>query len=64
MSRKGLLKAFKDRDKEKALSLLPQTRDPATIKDTDYDNWTLLHWAADRGWTDVCVLLVERTVWT
>ena len=43
---------------EKVLSLLPVVSDPAGIRDSN--NWTLLHWAAIRGWTDVCRLLVEQ----
>ncbi len=45
-------------DKGKVLSLLPVVSDPAGIRDSN--NWTLLHWAARYGWTDVCRLLVEQ----
>ena len=59
MTAKQLLSAFSDpADKEKALSLLPVVRDPAGIRDSI--TWTLLHWAALNGWTDVCRLLVEQ----
>ena len=59
MTAEQLLSAFEyPVDKEKVLSLLPVVRDPAGIRDSD--NWTLLHCAADNGWTDVCRLLVEQ----
>ena len=44
--------------KWKVLSLLPVLRNPAGIRDST--NWTLLHYAARRGWIDVCRLLVEQ----
>ena len=59
MTAQELLSAFyPPGDKEKVLSLLPVVSDPAGIRDRD--NWTLLHWAASSGWTDVCRLLVEQ----
>ena len=59
MTAEQLLNAFRySGDKEKVLSLLPIVSDPAGI--TDSNNWTLLHYAARRGWTDVCRLLVEQ----
>ena len=59
MTAKQLLSAFySPEDKEKVLSLLPVVSDPSRIKDGI--NRTLLHLAADRGWTDVCRLLVEQ----
>ena len=59
MTAEQLLSAFYPaEDKEKVLSLLPVVRDPAGIRDSI--NWSLLHWAAGRGWTDVCRLLVEQ----
>ena len=60
MTAEQLLSAFRyPGDKEKVLSLLPVVRDPAGIRDSIYDR-TLLHYAASRGWTDVCRLLVEQ----
>ena len=59
MTARQLLSAFDyPEDKEKVLSLLPVVRDPAGIRDSY--NWTLLHWAARNGWTDLCRLLVEQ----
>lgn len=59
MTAEQLLSAlYSPGDKEKVLSLLPFVRDPAGIRDSN--NRTLLHWAAIRGWTDVCRLLVEQ----
>ena len=59
MTAKQLLSAFDNQgDKEKVLSLLPIVSDPAGIRGSN--NRTLLHWAARRGWTDVCRLLVEQ----
>ena len=59
MTAQELLSAFNyPADKEKVLSLLPVVSDPAGIRDST--NWTLLHYAALRGWTDVCRLLVEQ----
>ena len=59
MTAKQLLSAFYiAEDKEKVLSLLPVVSDPAGIRDSD--NWTLVHYAAEYGWTDVCRLLVEQ----
>ena len=60
MTAEQLLSAFYyPGDKEKVLSLLPVVSDPAGIRGSIY-NWTLLHYAAYRGWTDVCRLLVEQ----
>ena len=60
MTAKQLLSAFRfPGDKEKVLSLLPVVNDHAGIRDSVY-NWTLLHYAARYGWTDVCRLLVEQ----
>ena len=59
MTARQLLGAFSyPGDKEKVLSLLPVVSDPAGIRYSG--NRTLLHWAAIRGWTDVCRLLVEQ----
>ena len=59
MTAKQLLSAlYSPGDKEKVLSLLPLVSDPAGIRDST--NWTLLHYAASNGWTDVCRLLVEQ----
>ena len=59
MTAEQLLIAFNyPGDKEKVLSLLPVVSDPAGIRGSY--NWTLIHYAADRGWTDVCRLLVEQ----
>ena len=59
MTAEQLLSAFySPGDKEKVLSLLPVVRDPPGIRDSN--NWTLLHLAAQNGWTDVCQLLVEQ----
>ena len=59
MTAQELLSAFRyPGDKEKFLSLLPVVSDPAGIRDSI--NRTLLHRAAQRGWTDVCRLLVEQ----
>ena len=59
MTAEQLLSAFySSGGKEKVLSLLPVVSDPAGIRDSN--NWTLLHWAAEYGWTDVCRLLVEQ----
>ena len=59
MTAEQLLSAFDPPgDKEKVLSLLPVVSDPAGIRYST--NWTLLHFAARNGWTDVCRLLVEQ----
>ncbi len=60
MSAQGLIEAFLyPGDKSRVLSLLPVVKDPAGIRDSN-NNRTLLHFAADNGWTDVCRLLVEQ----
>ena len=59
MTAKQLLSAFySSGDTEKVLSLLPVVSDPAGIRDSS--NRTLLHLAAEYGWTDVCRVLVEQ----
>ena len=60
--RKECLDAFYYRDKEKALKLLPQLRNPETIRDSreGCQGFTLVHHAAYNGWADVCKLLVDE----
>ena len=52
-----LLTAFQYGNKEKALGLLKVTSKPEEINKY---NWTLLHYAARLGWTDVCQLLIQQ----
>ena len=60
MSEQKIIEAFLyPGDKERVLSLLPIVKDPAGIRDGN-NNRTLLHFAADNDWTDVCQLLVEQ----
>ena len=60
MSEQEIIEAFLyPGDKGRVLSLLPVVKDPAGIRDNNNDR-TLLHFAADNGWTDVCRLLVEQ----
>ena len=60
--KKECLDAFCDRNRGKALKLLPQLRCPESIRD-GAEGWkgaTLLHHAASNGWVDVCKLLVDE----
>ena len=55
------MQAFKRRDKEEILSLLPHVHQPHLIRDKNLisPGYTLLHHAAKCGWLDVCRTLVE-----
>ena len=52
--------AFDRGDKEEALRLLKLkvVKDPREVKGSS--GWTLLHWAAARGWTDIVELLITK----
>ena len=52
------LVAFSCGDKEEALRLLKVVKDPREMKGSS--GWTLLHWAARRGWTDIVELLITK----
>ena len=59
------MEVFAHRDKEQALQLLSSVNQPNTIRSTDDfgdlpSGSTLLHYAARRGWSDVCRTLVEQ----
>ena len=49
--------AFVSGNKEEACRL-ELIKDPRKVKDSD--GWTLLHWAAIRGWTDIMELLITK----
>ena len=50
--------AFDRGDKEEALRLLKVVKDPREVKGSS--GWTLLHFAAARGWTDIVELLITK----
>ena len=52
------LVAFRRGDKEEALRLLKVVKDQREVKGSD--GWTLLHYAAARGWTDIVELLITK----
>ena len=52
------LDAFASNNKPDALRLLKVIKDPREVKGSY--GWTLLHWAAGNGWTDVVELLVSE----
>ena len=52
------LVAFDRGDKEEALRLLNEVKDPREVKGSE--GWTLLHCAARRGWTDIVELLITK----
>ena len=52
------LDAFSAGDKEESLRLLKVIKDPRQVKNKD--GFTLLHLAAQNGWTDVVELLVTK----
>ena len=55
------MQAFRRRDKDIVLSLLPQVHQPHLIRDKNstIPGYTLLHRAARCGWPDVCRTMVE-----
>ena len=52
------LVAFSRGDKEEALRLLKEVKHPREVKGSR--GWTLLHWAAAEGWTDIVDLLITK----
>ena len=52
------LDAFSNGNKEEALRLLKEVKDPKKLKDSGGS--TPLHYAAAKGWTDVVELLVSK----
>ena len=52
------LDAFEWGQKEEALRLLPKVHQPQNVKSSH--GFTFIHWAAFRGWHDVCQILVEK----
>ena len=52
------LAAFAGNNKEEALRLLKLVKDQREVKDGV--GWTLLHFAAARGWTDIVELLITK----
>ena len=42
------------------MSRLHQLSQPHLIRDRNFNNFTLLHHAARRGWADVCLILVQQ----
>ena len=52
------LAAFRYNNKEEALRLIQLVNDPRKVKDSI--GWTLLHWAAANGWTDIVELLITK----
>jgi len=47
-------------DQARALQLLSQLHNPATVRDELENSWTLLHWACRNGWYQVVKALVEK----
>ena len=56
--REQRLRAFIDRQKEVALTLLPNVHQPQNVKSGV--RVTLVHWAAMHRWHDTCQILVEN----
>ena len=54
------MEAFKRRDKDEVLLLLPCAVQPQLIRNVTWEDDTLLHHAAQCGWADVCRILVEE----
>ena len=50
--------AFVSENKKEACRLLQLVKDPRKVKGSY--GWTLLHWAAAHGWTDIVELLITK----
>ena len=56
-----LWSAFRDcTDQDSAVALLSQYSYTTVQSANDYTDWTLLHYAAGKGWTRVCQLLTDK----
>ena len=55
-----MFQAFHHQNKDEVLLLLPQLHQPHLIRDGSFLNFSLLHYATQCGWTEVCRTLVEQ----
>ena len=58
MMEERCLDAFDSGNKEEAIRLVEDVKDPREVKSSG--GWTLLHFAAIHGWTDIIELLITK----